>query len=692
VNQVPLGSRPATGHDDRVVARIRTRVGWTLAAVSAAIVAAATIAGLATGQLPFSLERIYPNIVAGALFPTVGALILTRIPGHRLGWLYCLGGLASALVLAAWPYAQYGLVTHPGSLPGAVAVGWLSAWIWVCGFSVLATFGILLFPDGRLPSRHWWPVAVLAIAGIALPIVATALRPGPLTNHPVRDNPLGLPLDQRLFDTVATIGLACFVAAFAGSVAALVVRWYRASRDQRRPLNWFVLVTGLIALSVLTPEGAPMVDAAAGLLAVVTIVMWPAAVAVAVLRDHLYGRGPVIRRSLLYGGLVACGLAVYAVTVLLLDLLLRGRASPAVTLAAAATVAVAFQPLRLRIARAVDRLLYGERGDPYAVLTRLGERAEHASSAEELLGELAETVATTLRLPYAAVLLDGETAGAAAATYGRPSGPLHAVPLLNQDEPVGTLVVGRRGPRETFTPAELRLFEDLGRQVAVAVRSVLLARALQLSRERLVTTREEERRRIRRDLHDGLGPALAGVALGLDAARNLIANDPPAADELLRKLKVETHTCIKDIRRLIYALRPPTLDELGLLPALQEYAVRLADRDADVSVVVETTPLPPLPAAVEAAAYRIAVEALTNVARHAAARRCVLRIEVQDGTRPALLVQVSDDGIGISAHRRPGVGLAAMAERAAELGGTCDVHIRPAGGTHVLARLPLGVP
>jgi signal transduction histidine kinase len=692
VNVSPLSSRPTGGDDDRVVTRVRARVGWTLAAVSAATVAAATIAGLTSGQLPFNLDRIYPNIVAGALFPTVGALILTRIPGHRLGWLYCISGLASALVLAAWPYAQYGLVTRPGSLPAAVAVGWLSAWIWVCGFSLLATFGILLFPDGRLPSRRWWPVAVLAAAGVALPIFATALRPGPLTNHPVRDNPLGLPLDLRLFDTVSAVGLACFVAAFAGSVAALVVRWRRATRDQRRPLNWFLLATGLVAVGVLTPEGAPMVDAAAGLLAVVAVLMWPAAVAVAVLRDHLYGGGPVIRRSLVYGALVGCGLAVYAATVLVLDLLLRGRASPAVTLAAAATVAVAFQPLRQRIEHAVDRLLYGQRGDPYAVLTRLGERAEQASGAGELLGEVAAAVATTLRLPYAAVLVQGEAPGTAAATYGQPNGPLHTVSLLSQGEPVGTLVVGQRGPQETFTPAELRLFDDLGRQVAVAVRSVLLARALQLSRERLVTTREEERRRIRRDLHDGLGPALAGVALGLDAARNLIADNPDGAHELLRQLKVETQACVKDIRRLVYALRPPTLDELGLLPALQEYAVRLGDRDADVSVVVEATPLPPLPAAVEAAAYRIAVEALTNVARHAAARHCVLRLEAEDGTRPALLLRVSDDGIGIPAQRRPGVGLAAMAERAAELGGTCRIQARPAGGTDVAARLPLSVP
>jgi len=261
-----------------------------------------------------------------------------------------------------------------------------------------------------------------------------------------------------------------------------------------------------------------------------------------------------------------------------------------------------------------------------------------------------------------------------------------------QGEPVGTLVVGQRAPGEAFTAAELRLFDDLGRQAAVAARAVRLARDLQASRQRLVTALEEERRRIRRDLHDGLGPALAGIALGLDAARNLMSDAPTAADELLRQLKIETQSCVTDIRRLVYALRPPALDELGLLPALREYTVRMGDRDGGLSVAMEATgPLPRLPAAVEAAAYRIAVEALTNVARHAHARHCILRLEMQDNPASALLVRVTDDGIGIRTTDPPGVGLAAMAERAAELGGSCHLTAGSAGGTDLIARLPLAM-
>lgn len=665
----------------------RPQAGWTLAALSAAVTAAATATGLATRQLPFDAENVYPNVVYGVLFPVVGALIVTRAPRHPLGWLFCLSGVASGVTLAAYAYAQQGLVTSPGSLPGALAAGWVSNWVWVCGLTPLVTFGVLLFPDGRLPSRRWRPAAALAGGAVALPVFSTAFAPGPLINHPVRDNPLGLPVPRDLMERLGTVGFVVFLVAFLAAVGALAVRWRRADRDGRRPLNWFLLAAS--ALAVALAAGEAVGDHLAGaVLAAVAIPMLPLAAGVAVLRHDLYGRGPAVRRSLVYAALLAGGLTVYAGTVLALDLLLRGRAAPGVTLAAGAAVALAFQPLRLRVEGSVDRFLYGERRDPYVVLSRLGERVEQASGAAGLLAEMAQTVATALRLPYVAVAVPGLEPAA----YGEARGPLHDVPLVSQGEQVGSLRVGHRDEHETFTAGELRLLDDLGRQVGVATRSVLLARDLQRSRERLVTAREEERRRIRRDLHDGLGPALAGVAFGLDAARNLLADDPASADEQLRQLKEETQTCIADIRRLVYDLRPPALDELGLLPALAEYADRLSSRDSGLAVTVEAAqPLPALPAAVEAAAYRIAVEALTNVSRHAQARHCLLRLGVDDGDRPELRLLVRDDGRGLPAPRRPGVGLASMGERATELGGSCRVVPRPEGGTDVLARLPLAV-
>jgi signal transduction histidine kinase len=218
--------------------------------------------------------------------------------------------------------------------------------------------------------------------------------------------------------------------------------------------------------------------------------------------------------------------------------------------------------------------------------------------------------------------------------------------------------------------------------VAHAVR---LTADLRRSRERLVAAREEERRRLRRDLHDGLGPQLASLTLKLDAARNLLAHDPAAADALLVELKDQTQTAIADIRRLVYDLRPPALDQLGLVPALREHALTRKALNGLQIAVEASEPWPALPAAVEVAAYRIVLEALTNVERHARARRCVVRLTLDD----ALQLEIADDGVGLSPGYQAGVGLTSMRERAAELGGSCTIESASDGGTRVLARLPL---
>jgi signal transduction histidine kinase len=249
--------------------------------------------------------------------------------------------------------------------------------------------------------------------------------------------------------------------------------------------------------------------------------------------------------------------------------------------------------------------------------------------------------------------------------------------------------VAQRTLRERYGERDLRLLNDLARHIAVAAHAAALTRDLRRSRESLVVAREEERRRIRRDLHDGLGPALAGVAFGLDAVRNTLSRDPQETDEALAQLKSEVQIAIADVRRLVYDLRPPTLDQLGLVPALEEYAARLSERGAlEVSVCAPALPI--FPAAVEVAAYRIATEALTNAARHSGGRRATVAFGVADGT---LRLEVLDDGVGLPTQRDPrgsGVGLAAMAERAAELGGTCSVDRRAGGGTVVVALIPLG--
>jgi two-component system, NarL family, sensor kinase len=669
-----------------------SRSGWAVAGISVGLLGLwVAIGGVGqAAQMRFGdfVSLVYANVVYGLTFPVIGALIISRIPGQRLGWLYCLCGCISSITLLTFSYAQRGLVDDPGSLPGALFVAWVSTWIWMCGFSLLLTFGVLWFPDGRLPSRRWRPVAAVAGLAVGLEAVTMAVRPGPLLDYPVRNNPVGLSLLPRWSDTVVSIGWAALLTLAAlGSFAAAASRYRRGSAGERDQLRWLLVAVLLIAISIVTPGGDSSLGLITYLLAIVAIPLLPLSVGAAVLRHRLYGVELAVRRSLVYGGLLAAGLAVYAAVVLVLDAVLRGHAQPVVALTAAGAVAVLYQPLRVKLQRSADRMLYGDRGDPYAVLARLGRRLEAAGSLEQTLSQTVATIAEALRLPYVAIELLGDQPQRPTAAHGtRPVIEPLGRTLTHRGQVVGLLVVGPRDMRENLTTADHRLLDDLGRQVAVAAHAALLERELRRSRERLVLATEDERRRLRRDLHDGLGPALAGVALGVDAARNLLATAPRTADDLLVDLKDETLGCLGEVRRIIEDLRPPALDELGLVSALTGFADRLTARDGALRVAVQMPDLlPPLPAAVEVAVYRIATEAMTNVARHAHAHDCLLRLDIGS----ELTLEIRDDGVGVPTDPQLGVGLRSMTERAAEVGGRCAVTSADGGGTRVLVHLPL---
>ena len=309
-----------------------------------------------------------------------------------------------------------------------------------------------------------------------------------------------------------------------------------------------------------------------------------------------------------------------------------------------------------------------------------------------MLPTVVRTVVEALKLPYAVIELKQGNAFKTAAVTGKPVDEPLRLPLVYGGETVGRLVLGARVGSEGFTPAERRLLEDLARQVGVAVHAVNLTEEalrlsadLQRSRERLVTAREEERRRLRRDLHDGLGPQLASLTMMAEAARDLVPVDPARAEEVLEGIAEQTQEAVADVRRLVYALRPPTLDTLGLMGTLRSQA----SHHDGLNIAVEgPDELQPLPAAVEVAAYRIALEALTNVVRHAEARNCWVRLVFEESTN-TLRLEVQDDGRGIGGDRKAGVGLTSMRERAEELGGSCTVEAVPSGGTCLRAILPV---
>jgi signal transduction histidine kinase len=408
------------------------------------------------------------------------------------------------------------------------------------------------------------------------------------------------------------------------------------------------------------------------------------------LRYKLWDIDLIINRTLVYGTLTVSIVGLYVLAVVSLGTLLQGQGNLFISLLATGVIAVLFQPLRLRLQRAINRLMYGERDMPYTVISRLGQRLEATLAPEAVLPTIVETVAQALKLPYAAIALKQQSELALEASYGLPKEGLTHLPLVYQNEQVGELLLAPRTPGESFTPADQRLLDDLLRQAGVAVHTMRLTRELkrltqdlQQARERLVSTREEERRRLRRDLHDGLGPQLSSQALLLTSAQMLLRQDPDEVEAILKSAVTQSQQAIRDIRRLVYALRPPALDDLGLLVSIGEQLTQY--RASGIVFSLEAPEqLPSLPAAVEVACYRIIQEALTNVVRHAHAHTCVVRLACQE----QLSIEVTDDGLGLPPAYRCGVGLNSMRERAEELGGSWLIEPGPNGGTRVHAELP----
>ena len=427
----------------------------------------------------------------------------------------------------------------------------------------------------------------------------------------------------------------------------------------RRQLQWVVLAAGSV-LAAVTPwalvAGTPLV-------VLFAIPLLPAGIAMAILRHGMLDIRLVLARGVAYLLLSGLVLAAYAVLVLVLS-----------GVASALLVALLALPLRARLQTAVERLLYGDRGDPARVASEVGSALQDLSTG-------LDAVRASLRLPYAAIR-DEERAVLGAS--GTPAGETVVLPLGDR----ATLEVGLRAGERRLAPSDTRVLTMLSGPLAVAVSATRAASEVQLARERLVTAREEERRRLRRDLHDGLGTLLTGVVLSADAAANTATSRPEESAALLATVRTELRNAVREVQRIVEDLRPVAVDELGLVPALEVRAaqtVRRAD-GGPLEVTVDTDLDLRLPAALEVAAYRIATEALTNVVRHADASHARIRVGIVDG---ALEVEVQDDG-----RDKPwgsGVGTASMLERAEELGGTCERGPGLHGGL-VRASIPIAAP
>ena len=608
------------------------------------------------------------NASSAVVFAVPGWYLARHRPGVPYGWFALIAGLAHGFGGLGFEVAT-AVGVRGADLPGITAAVWLVAWAPMLEQPVLMAI-YTLYPGGRMPDgRLRWP----ALASIALAVAGVVMAG--LDRHPARDAtvstlarvtvPWGVPGASSSLDVIPLF----FAPSAVLAIGVLFTRWRRAEYAERSLLEPLLVVGAVI--TVLVPLSIELLPAASSIaIGQGTTLIELAVIIAATLRNHVYGVTPVLNRALVYGilsGLVATvfGLVGGAATALGY----RVGALPAYI--AAAICVVGISPMRAYIQERVQQLLYGDRANPYLVLSKIGTGTESAGTSDELLQSLIEATRDVLRVPY--VALEFTTVdGTKNLRAGEPTEQQDRLPLLYRGSDAGTLTVGMRGGESDVPRREQELRVVLARQAAVAVSAAVLTSELQRSREQMVLAQEEERRRLRIDLHDGVGPQLTGIGLGLDLAAERLAESDPAVARDVEMLRREVEDTLNDVRRLVQGLRPPRLDEVGLIGAIREVAERASRGVLRVEVEAPVEPSY-LPAAVEVAAYRITSEAVTNVVRHASATQCLVRVLADD----SLSIVVTDNGVGMSGSplAHVGTGMESIRQRTHEL--RWAVHHRP---------------
>ena len=621
--------------------------------VAACLVAAATTQLLDLGAAPGSHARHWVVAVACTL---LGIRIVAHAPRNAVGWLILVMGLCSALTVGAQV------------MSGWFVPVWSSTWSWWPSYALLP-IAALFFPHGRMTSARWWPVLVVAALGLVLPMIGVGWgawsSPATFWSDAVKGTAKGgLPV------VVTLVGVCCFLAGVVGSLFSLFVRWLRAARGDRRLLVWSVACTALLTPMLILEMVGP--GALWGAWAVVAAA-FPGATLIAIVRYGLYDIDLLVHRSVLFGLITVVLAGAYTVTVLAFT-------SPPTSGHVIGTVAVVLllAPLHRRLRGHLDRWLFGDRADPYRALSRLGEQLENLLQPDEVFDAIASSVGSALKLPYVSVEVDSLVA-----TSGRTRDwPQLTFPLRYGGADMGALVVEARAPEEGFGRSERRLLVDLARQAALAARSARLAKELRRAGDEHV----EDLVYITGEVHDNVASGVAAVRLQVDALRRTTRCVDGYFGEKLGQIVEDLTSVLVEIRQVVRSVRPHGL-HAGLLETVRRRAATFASQDLAVTI----TPvgmLDRLPASVEVEAYRIVSAALCNVAEHANASACEVRL-VQNAER--LEIHISDDGAGMAPDTAPGTGLDSMRHRCEKRGGSFRVeHLQH--GTRIVAVLPVEEP
>jgi signal transduction histidine kinase len=664
---------------------------------------------------PSDIPWVIAQVCVAVGYSVLGAVIAWYQPRNRIGWLLVATGLLTATMIFAEEYAIRGLIRGHGSLPGALWMAWLDNasghLVFPLGLSLL----VLIFPTGRPPARAWWIVLGISLVATLMSVAAVLLDPHDLIGAPrnavafhVR-NPTGLSGIEGVRDSLFGLGQQALFTALALSTVSVAHRWRRAKADERHQLKWLLYVVGLLfvgtgLLGLRDSVGIPTVLATLGTFVFIGAFALgiPAAVTIAILKYRLYDIDVVISRTLVYGALGAFITLVYIVIVVGIGSLIGsgGRPNIALSIVATAVVAVAFQPVRERLQKVANRLVYGKRATPYEVLSQFSERVAESYSGDEVLPRMARVLAEGTGAVRAEVWLRAGAVLSPAAAWpeaaieglepARVVGDAlptmvdadRAVEVRHQGDLLGALTVTKRAG-ESLTPIEEKLLDDLGHQAGLVLKNVgltaeLLARLedLRASRQRLVAAQDAERRRLERNLHDGAQQNLVALKVKLGIAEMFVEKDPTRAKAILAEVKFETDEALKTLRDLARGIYPPLLADKGLVAALTAQANK-----ATVPVEVVANGVQRYPQDVEAAVYFCVLEALQNVQKYAGASTAQVRLIERGGE---LVFEVEDDGKGFDPlTQKKGSGLQNMEDRLDALGGRIEIASEPGSGTSV---------
>ncbi|MGH2595680.1 MAG: sensor histidine kinase [Actinomycetota bacterium] len=634
----------------------------------------------------------------------VGALIVARQPNNRIGWLFVVAGYSLLLWSLSGAYTVYALVTRPGSLPFGTFTGWISNWSLPLVIALYIPI-FLLFPDGHLQSRRWLLVMWAWAIGTVLTIGLFGLNhatigfgngtcpPQPGDTIACIANPISDASIRNVIGVIGNVAGAVVLFSAIASLVAVIMRFRRAEGEIRQQIKWLVFVgVGFFATftvnvviqsiigsdNISEPLGTLMFVASVSVL----VIGLPAAVAVAILKYHLYDLEVVVRKTVVFALLAVFITVVYALIVGLGSQLFN---SGALSFVAAAVLAVAFQPVRERARKIADRVVYGQRSTPYEVLSEFSGRVGEAYATEDVLGRMAQVLAAGTGAESATVWLrsSGEMRPAANIPLEVPPSselPVDAIEVRHQGEVLGALSV-RMPASDPMDPTRHKLVEDLASQAGPVLRNVQLIEELRASRQRLVAAQDEERRKIERDIHDGAQQQLVALAVQLKLARTMLDRNVAKAGQLLDGLQTTATEALEDLRDLARGIYPPLLADKGLPAALESQS-----RKAAVPTTLHAEEIGRYPQETEAAVYFCVLEALNNVAKYAEATLAVVEIAQIDGH---LTFSVLDDGRGFDASTASyGTGLQGMADRLDAIGGRLSVTSSPGSGTTVIGRVP----